>query len=276
MHYCFFGHPKSASTFFGGLLSRIAIEMGKTYFYGQISMKGKVELINRENPNFIISQNSSISSVKSLDRKFKAFHVIRDPRDIWVSSYFSYKKTHAIDGWKDLALIRKSILEKDFEEGMVETLRFNKKFFEHMENWEFGNDQILEIRYEDFIKEPGTWINEIIRFMELELSHYSRFEPFWTFLNRGSHSLGTYKMIRFPRKGITSSRLGNLNDEFSFQSFSKGRKKGQEDQNSHYRKGVSGDWKIVLTPSLRAHFNSEFPNLLTALQYEKDNLWVSE
>ena len=56
-------------------------------------------------------------------------------------------------------------------------------------------------------------------------------------------------------------------------SFLTGRKEGQEDQNSFYRKGVSGDWRNHLTESGQALFKSLAGDLLIRLGYEKDHNW---
>ncbi len=52
-----------------------------------------------------------------------------------------------------------------------------------------------------------------------------------------------------------------------------GRKQGQEDKNSFYRKGVRGDWRNHLTESDQALFKSLAGDLLIRLGYEKDHNW---
>jgi hypothetical protein len=48
---------------------------------------------------------------------------------------------------------------------------------------------------------------------------------------------------------------------------SKGRKRGEEDPSSFFRKGVAGDWKHVFTQREREIFDREAGELLTRLGY---------
>jgi two-component sensor histidine kinase len=52
-----------------------------------------------------------------------------------------------------------------------------------------------------------------------------------------------------------------------------GRQPGEENEYSHYRKGVGGDWKNHFDRSLGKLFEDRCPKLLHALGYEKDELW---
>ena len=255
-------------------MSRIAIEMGRSYFYDQITMRGRIERVNSLNPDFIISQSSSLEAVEQIKGNYKGFHVIRDPRDIWISSYYSYKKTHEIGEWKNLGKLREKLEGMDFEEGMMQLLEFNSEFFDQMEYWNYKDQNILEIRYEDFIQDPKTRIMEIMKFLGLIEEKGKGFSTFKANLNRLTHSTGFLKNIRFYQRSISPQRLQSLSEELSFSNLSKGRKKGQEDRSSHYRKGVSGDWKNALTPALKKAFNDAHPGLLMNLGYEKDELWL--
>ena len=59
----------------------------------------------------------------------------------------------------------------------------------------------------------------------------------------------------------------------SFEKMSGGRKPGEEDPDSFYRKGIAGDWKNVFTGRDRQVFKEAAGDLLIKLGYEKDNDW---
>jgi hypothetical protein len=53
----------------------------------------------------------------------------------------------------------------------------------------------------------------------------------------------------------------------SFEKLSKGRKRGEEDPSSFFRKGVAGDWKHVFTQREKEAFDREAGDLLARLGY---------
>ena len=59
----------------------------------------------------------------------------------------------------------------------------------------------------------------------------------------------------------------------SFEKLSSGRERGQEDSNSFYRKGVSGDWKNYFSERDKEIYKEEAGDLLIRLGYEKDYSW---
>lgn len=59
----------------------------------------------------------------------------------------------------------------------------------------------------------------------------------------------------------------------SFEELSKGRKRGQEDTASFFRKGMAGDWRGVFTEKDRRVFKEEAGELLVKLGYEENRDW---
>ncbi|WP_047864316.1 sulfotransferase [Rubrobacter aplysinae] len=58
-------------------------------------------------------------------------------------------------------------------------------------------------------------------------------------------------------------------EKTSFEKLSRGRKPGEEDATSFFRKGIAGDWKNVFTERDREIFEEEAGDLLTRLGYER-------
>jgi hypothetical protein len=59
----------------------------------------------------------------------------------------------------------------------------------------------------------------------------------------------------------------------SFENWTDGRERGQEDPFSFFRKGVAGDWKTVFTERDKEIFKEVAGDLLIELGYEKDDDW---
>ncbi len=59
----------------------------------------------------------------------------------------------------------------------------------------------------------------------------------------------------------------------SFEAWTEGRERGEEDPSSFFRKGVAGDWKAVFTERDKEIFKEEAGDLLVKLGYEKDEDW---
>ncbi len=59
----------------------------------------------------------------------------------------------------------------------------------------------------------------------------------------------------------------------SFEKLSKGRRPGEEDPSSFYRKGVAGDWKNLFNERDKEIYKEEAGDLLLRLGYERDPDW---
>jgi hypothetical protein len=73
--------------------------------------------------------------------------------------------------------------------------------------------------------------------------------------------------IRMPK-----NKLQQLLENYSFDKLS-GRKRGEEEKHSHYRKGTAGDWKNYFNPSLTAEFKNITGDLIMSLGYENSFDW---
>jgi hypothetical protein len=169
----------------------------------------------------------------------RAFFVARDPRDILVSWYFSMKKSHAKMGKVDS--IRESINAMPTDEGFAYAIDEIERqgLFAALRSWAdvpgVGPDAI-RVRYEDLV--GGA-----------------QFEMF--------RNLFDHCDIRMPDKV-----LRELLNDCAFERLSGGRTQGQSDEASHYRKGVSGDWRNHFTPEIERHFRDVTGDLVVRLGYE--------
>ncbi|NET84712.1 MAG: sulfotransferase domain-containing protein [Moorea sp. SIO1F2] len=101
---------------------------------------------------------------------FKKILLIRDPRDIVVSHYFSMKNSHVIPPgkvgdvlWKN----RQRLQDIDIDEYAIQQAPIFRKIIQRYSKIE---DQLFKLfRYEDIVFHKRQWVADIITFLEVEL-----------------------------------------------------------------------------------------------------------
>jgi hypothetical protein len=168
----------------------------------------------------------------------KYFLVFRDPRDILVSGYYSMKFSHsALPG---IAEERQELESVGLEDGMLRTIdTWVQPSVEIALSW--AKTGVDWIRYEDLLQQDVELLTKAL------------------LVNCG---LPIKKSV--VKDAVLASR---------FEKIAGGRKPGQEDVTSHYRKGIAGDWKNQFTPRIKAIFKERFGEALKICGYEKDSDW---
>ncbi|MGN9810010.1 sulfotransferase domain-containing protein [Micromonospora sp. BQ11] len=155
---------------------------------------------------------------------YRAFFVIRDPRDIVISSYFSLRNSHAPMG--DIPQARRVLQETGMKEGLLHVInRLSQRYtFKQLRSWAVAppSETFRLFRYEDLTGE---------RQME-EVD----------------------QLMRHCGIALPPAELEALLDRYSFSKMRKDRESPGEI--SHYRKGKAGDW--------RNHFDDEIYEAFTA------------
>lgn len=139
----------------------------------------------------------------------RAFFVLRDPRDMVVSSYFSTRNSHSPMG--DVLEVRKALLDLPRKEGMlflIEDLA-RKGRFKSLRSWATAppTEELRIVRYEDLTGERQT--EEVDR------------------------------LLRHCGIPVPPAELSQLLTKYSFSSMNS---KHGTAAVSHYRKGQPGDW----------------------------------
>ncbi|MFE0588248.1 sulfotransferase domain-containing protein [Micromonospora echinospora] len=166
---------------------------------------------------------------------YRAFFVIRDPRDIVVSSYFSLRNSHAPMG--DILQARKILREKPMKEGLLYCInRLSERYtFKQLRSWAVApeSETIRLFRYEDLTGERQTdEVDQLLR----------------------------HCGITVPR-----SELEDLLARYSFSKMKKDRESAG--QISHYRKGKAGDWRNHFDDELYEAFTAATGDLVEVLGY---------
>ena len=167
----------------------------------------------------------------------RMFILIRDLRDTLVSQYFSVKVSHKIMGpaMRDL---RNSLNSKGLVEGLIYLMEKRLPVSANIQkSWIFSDHLIL--RYEDLIE-----------------NEYYEFKRMFDYCGFDLDEAGRQKAVEIN-------------------SFEKrtGRSRGEEDINSHHRKGIAGDWKNYFNDRLKDRFKEKYAQLLIDTGYEKDDSW---
>lgn len=229
--------------------------------------------------NYIVDPKSKInvignSKIKMLDAysDYLGVHLIRDPRDIVVSGYFSHLKTHSTEQWPtkwgNLEQLRKKLESVNRDEGLLVEMDFDEIIFNDMHQWNYNNSKILELKFEDFTTNPD--FEKLFSFLDISCDqNYSYYA--WRIINKlNNRSLFP---VRNNNLKIPQHILDQIIRNNSFERLSGGRKKGDANTNSHYRKGISGEWKKYFKEEHKDYFKKKYPELLQKLGYETDNKW---
>lgn len=169
--------------------------------------------------------------------QYRAFFVLRDPRDVVVSWYFSGKHSHrSAEGIDE---IRPSLQRLPVTEGfcyMIDRLQ-EWGSFEAQRSWvgaERGDPHVKIFRYEDLARQPASFVEQLLAWLEIR---------------------------------PTPPELAALIRRHSFSVHAGNRLQGTEDVDSHYRKGVAGDWENHFNPAIIAHFETVTGDLVERLGY---------
>jgi Sulfotransferase family len=170
----------------------------------------------------------TIREISAIYPEAKVIHIIRDGRDVAVSAAH-----HA----RNFGHARKQVEGGMFPQGQLEKLaaewasRVGKA---SEEGPELLGENYTEVRYEDLLHKPEAEVQRLL-----------------TFLAVASDQETVTRCI----------------DAASFEKLSRGRKRGEEDPSSFFRKGVAGDWKHIFTEKERQIFDREAGWLLARLGY---------
>jgi hypothetical protein len=169
---------------------------------------------------------------------FKTFFILRDPRDIVVSWYFSAKFSHK--PVYPIPELRRNLEQLDMKEGLKYLTDAWDGFglFDAQRSWmsqSVDEDNVEVFRFEDFSADNYLFLKNLLAYLEIEL----------------------------PQQEFEA-----LYDRHKFSQIAKGREQGVEDAQSHFRKGVSGDWMNYFDDSVTAHFEDVTGDLLQVLGYQ--------
>jgi hypothetical protein len=243
--FAYYGHHKCGSAWIMAVLKNLCRSAGIVPVVQDHARESLEELAAPPaadvSDSFLLCWNTDYLRVRGLS--CRGFHVIRDPRDIVVSGYFSHLHSHSDKEWPQLTAYRTSLKTLNKVEGLMAEMEFDSVYFRHMLNWDYENPAILECRFEDVISDPPARFEMILRHLGMMPGRIGRPE-----LDRVLRAL-------------------------SFERLSGGRRPGEENVRSHFRKGVPGDWKNHFSPAHITRFKDLYNPLLLKTGYETSAAW---
>jgi len=176
---------------------------------------------------------------------YKGFHIVRDPRDIIVSGYFSHLHSHPVKNrWGTEYLIehRRWLESVSKNQGLLEEIKRGYAL-NPISRWNYNNPDILEVKFEILTLNPGQYFGNILDHLDIK---------------------------------IQRDHLDSIIELFSFKRLSGGRSQGEENVKSHFRKGIPGDWKNHFNKDHIDLFKEKWGDLLIKLKYEADDNWGND
>ena len=252
----FFGHHKCGTRWINSIIRLVCRDLNLKFAYADnpSMFENKLDWFVKENDvDFFSYTNADIRFVRAMDN-FLGFHVIRDPRDIVVSAYFSHLYSHTTEGWSALLKHREKLEKASQAEGLFIEMEFRKGEFRALDKWDYSQKNVLEIKMEDIMSSPYETTVEAF-------SHLKLVEE--------TPSQG-------PKTKVFVNRLLGFIYKHRYSKLAKGRKQGEEDVKSHYRKGVAGDWTNYFNEEHCRYFEENYNDLLFKLGYENTSNWSSQ
>ncbi|MEU8002342.1 hypothetical protein AB0B66_14365 [Catellatospora sp. NPDC049111] len=282
----YFARHKSASTWARSILHEAAfalnLKVDTIHVPDQWAPYDSLgDYVRATRPDLLIMTNAKPEWVDTLPET-RAFHLIRDPRDIVVSGYFSHLNSHpeVVGGvpWPELVTHRRNLRTLDEAGGLLAEVEFSGMFLDPMAQWDYARPGVLEVRMEDAITDPVKSWTQILHHLDLLTPEGSGPEQArmaavrWNVAaRRGIPKALAYPrhvLPRLPLRRLPGAYVADACARFSFSRLAKGREPGQEDVHSHYRRGVAGDWRNHLAAEHLAAFRARYGDLVERLGYE--------
>ncbi|WP_223631923.1 sulfotransferase domain-containing protein [Rhodobacter sp. TJ_12] len=245
----FLGHHKGGTRFVGNVLERFLAPEGRAVVplsnpkWFDFDPAGAVA---RAGPGAVGNYMNADYALLPQEAEFRAFHILRCPRDTAVSAYYSHLHSHGTDYWPELVAHRARLAALDAGAGLLCDLDFTDALptdgydigvFRAMAAWRFYDPRILELRFEDLIADPGPVLRRAFAFIGL----------------------------LDPEDAAACARLEAAVAEFGFARMSGGRQPGQRDDRAHYRNGRAGAWRDAFEARHHAWFAEHHPDLIARI-----------
>lgn len=272
----YLSHHKCATMYANSILGRVCSELGlrKRTGYAPEDFGGDLAFAGQRQPDLVCYLDAEWEAVSDLEG-LRGVHVVRDPRDILVSAYFSHLHSHQTESWPELREHRERLGEVSKEEGLYLEMEFTGYVFEAMQRWEYDRDGVLEAKFEELSERPFEFWLRVMNHLNLlddgdfGLRRSLRYDV-KGLLNRAGRRLGWWPRCLSADR-IPAQRLLGIVYDNRFEKKAGGRASGEADPESHYRKGEPGDWKNHLTDDHLEEFDRRFPRLLEKTGYGGDD-----
>lgn len=237
------GSPKSGTTWVFKLITSLPRYRGVGNFHGDKTRYNSVcpgEVVHGHDR--YTSELAQILAANGI----RVVLLLRDPRDQLISRVFHIRRDSNHPWHTRLQAVELDEAIMACIEG-CEGLPGARSMIELTESWlDHGSDFLL-VRYEKLLSDPKGELRRTLDFLGIEISM----------------ALLDDIVVRSQFERMASGK----------KFWKATRKPGQEDPNSHFRKGVVGDWKNYLTEDHIRRFKEVAGDQLIELEYEKNLDW---
>lgn len=218
--FAYFGHHKCATLWVNNIISLVCRDTGLKFMNFHDSAMFNYclkEYIEENDIDFFAYTNAEYRYVSSLDN-YRGFHIVRDPRDICVSAYFSHLHSHPTNNWPELEKHKNELKKLSKEDGLLLEMKFRKKEFEDLYNWNYSRPNVIEIKMETLIQSPYQTFLDIFHFIdfldEADVSIKKQISYLLTsIINKLHRKCGALIPFRFTMKQIPAEiLLGKIHD----------------------------------------------------------------
>lgn len=279
LQYAYYSHHKCATGWTNSILRELCFYLGLRHRtahgpeqYG--SNGGLRSWVEADHVDVLAFTNAEFEEVQALP-PHRGFHVVRDPRDVLVSAYFSHKNSHPTEDWPELKAHREDLQDLPMEKGLLKEIEFSRQFLEPMQNWDYGQDHILEVKMEELTGDPDREFRRILCHLGLlGVEGSGLIQKGRQYGNRGLYTLHHELPVPLPDRltvedAIHPDVLDAILDAHRFEKMTGGRSKGEENPESHYRKGKPGDWQNHFTEAVENAFENAYGDIVSTLGYEE-------
>tara|TARA_R110000823_G_scaffold130015_12_gene257903 strand:+ start:13327 stop:14166 length:840 start_codon:yes stop_codon:yes gene_type:complete len=278
--FCFFAHHRSASSSSNDILRELARTLGWrhcTVHDPEMSEDALAAVCRARAPDLLTLSNARREYIDALPA-FRGVHLIRDPRDVLVSSYFSHRESHPANDWPMLPQHRANLQAVDEEAGLLLEMDCRAGQFAALGDWRYDAPHILEWKMENLVQDTEAHFRQLLPFWGISLkTRAARHEKLRAAFNRAvaavEYRTAVLKLPRWRSACLSQAALQAALGKHSFKSKTAGREPGEEQGNHHYRLGVSGGWRQHFTPEIKRQFRLRFGSLLIELGYETGDNW---
>ncbi|QXD14704.1 sulfotransferase domain-containing protein [Rhodocaloribacter litoris] len=176
--YVFFGHHYCGTTWITRILQEACAYLGWRFRVihhpGDWATYGSLgRFVSAERPDVLVCTQATLQQPGELPA-FRAFHVVRDPRDVVVLRYRQHLKRPLPEHLRERARQGRMaghlahcarLQELPAAEGLLLEMAYSEHFFRHMREWDYGRPEVLELKYETLFARPEATFWQVFSFL---------------------------------------------------------------------------------------------------------------